>query len=50
MKAGAFDAVICRHWELGGAGAADLATAVVQASKEPTEFKFLYDLNVRLLL
>ena len=29
----------------GGAGAADLARAVVEAANEPTDFKFLYELN-----
>jgi formate--tetrahydrofolate ligase len=33
------------HWAQGGAGAAELARAVVAAAEEPTDFKFLYDLN-----
>ena len=35
------------HWAKGGDGAEDLATAVVQACKAPTEagFKFLYDVD-----
>ena len=45
--AGAFDAVICDHWSKGGAGAAELADAVDRATKEPSNFKFLYDLQVR---
>ena len=42
---GAFDAVCCRHWAEGGKGAADLARAVVSACTEPSDFKFLYDLE-----
>ncbi len=34
------------HWAEGGAGATDLANAVVEAAEEPTEFKFLYDLEL----
>ena len=34
------------HWAEGGAGATDLANAVVEAAEEPTEFKFLYDLDL----
>ena len=48
MDAGAFDAVMSNHWAEGGAGAADLATAVEKACKANDEksFKFLYDLNL----
>lgn len=42
---GAEDAVICRHWELGGEGAVDLARAVVKASEKPSDFHFLYSLD-----
>ncbi|VEU38552.1 unnamed protein product [Pseudo-nitzschia multistriata] len=47
MAAGAFDAVLSNHWALGGAGAADLASAVDKACKENDEsnFKFLYNLD-----
>jgi len=46
--AGAYDALLCRHWALGGAGAADLATSVVQAcgTTSVSNFRFLYDLNL----
>ena len=46
--AGAYDAVLSNHWAEGGAGAADLATAVVAACKDTDEksFKFLYDVNL----
>ncbi len=33
------------HWAEGGAGAVDLARMVVEAADEPTEFRFLYDLD-----
>ncbi len=36
---------LANHWAEGGAGATDLARAVVEAANEPTDFKFLYDLN-----
>jgi len=42
---GAFDAVICSHWARGGAGATDLAQAVDRAATQPSNFKFLYDVN-----
>ncbi|XP_039263410.2 C-1-tetrahydrofolate synthase, cytoplasmic-like [Styela clava] len=45
-EAGAFDAVSCTHWALGGKGATDLARAVVAAADAPTDFKFLYDVNL----
>merc|ERR1711892_421674 len=44
--AGAFDAVICRHWAQGGPGAAELAKAVDRACSAPASFKFLYDLDM----
>lgn len=46
MKAGAFDAVLAEHWEKGGDGATELAEAVVKACEEPTEFSYLYPLNM----
>ena len=45
-EAGAFDAVVCNHWAQGGAGAVELAEAVSKASQQPSDFKFLYDLDV----
>ncbi|HZU86568.1 MAG TPA: formate--tetrahydrofolate ligase [Anaerolineaceae bacterium] len=44
-QGGAEDAIVCRHWELGGEGAADLARAVVKASEMHPQFKFLYPLE-----
>jgi len=48
IKNGAFDAVICNHWALGGAGAIKLAQAVERACKQKTNFKFLYELSMPL--
>lgn len=42
---GAFDAIKCSHWAEGGLGAADLAEAVVKATQQPSNFKFLYDVE-----
>jgi formyltetrahydrofolate synthetase len=39
-------AVVTNHWEEGGAGAVDLAKAVIEATDEPSHFKFLYDLDI----
>jgi formate--tetrahydrofolate ligase len=36
------EAVTSNHWAEGGAGAADLARAVVAAAERPKDFKFLY--------
>ena len=45
LEAGAEDAVMSDHWALGGAGAVDLANAVIKACEKPSNFKFSYDLN-----
>ncbi len=34
---------VCTHFSDGGAGAVDLARAVIDACEEPSEFRFLYD-------
>uniref|UniRef100_A0A667ZTL5 C-1-tetrahydrofolate synthase, cytoplasmic n=1 Tax=Myripristis murdjan TaxID=586833 RepID=A0A667ZTL5_9TELE len=44
--AGAFDAVRCSHWAEGGAGAVALGQAVQRASEAPSNFKFLYDVEL----
>ncbi len=44
-EGGAEDALVCRHWELGGEGAVDLARAVVKACEKPSNFQFLYPLD-----
>ena len=46
VDAGAFGAVVCTHWAQGGAGALQLAEAVIAASKQPSHFQFLYELDV----
>jgi len=46
VDAGASAAVMCDVWGQGGAGAVDLAHAVVKACEEPKDFKFLYPLDI----
>ncbi|MFO3796135.1 MAG: formate--tetrahydrofolate ligase [Anaerolineales bacterium] len=46
IEAGAVDAVVCTHWMDGGAGAKALAAAVVKASQLPSNFRFLYPLDL----
>jgi formate--tetrahydrofolate ligase len=46
VEAGAEAAVMTDHWAQGGAGAINLAEAVVKACEQPKEFKFLYDLDM----
>ncbi|KAK4942449.1 tetrahydrofolate synthase [Elasticomyces elasticus] len=45
LSAGAEAAVPANHWAEGGAGAVDLAKAVVEASSKPKDFKLLYGLD-----
>jgi len=45
LDAGAMDAVSSTHWMDGGAGAEELAKAVVRAAENPTQFRFLYPLD-----
>ena len=42
---GAFAAVRSTHWADAGAGAKELAEAVVEACEQPSDFKFLYPLD-----
>jgi methylenetetrahydrofolate dehydrogenase (NADP+)/methenyltetrahydrofolate cyclohydrolase/formyltetrahydrofolate synthetase len=46
LEAGAMDAVVSTHWMDGGAGAVKLAEAVIQAASKPSQFKFLYPLEM----
>jgi len=46
LEAGAEAAPQAEHWAKGGAGAAELAQAVVEASSKPNEFSYLYPLNI----
>ncbi|MEW5957073.1 MAG: formate--tetrahydrofolate ligase [Chloroflexota bacterium] len=45
QQAGAEQAVLAEHWAKGGAGATELAEAVVAACEKPSNFKFLYPLD-----
>lgn len=45
IKAGADAAVVSNHWAEGGLGAVALAKAVIEACEQPSNFKFLYDLD-----
>jgi methylenetetrahydrofolate dehydrogenase (NADP+) / methenyltetrahydrofolate cyclohydrolase / formyltetrahydrofolate synthetase len=45
-EGGAEDAVVSRHWAEGGEGAVDLAKAVVAASEKPSNFEFLYPVEM----
>jgi methylenetetrahydrofolate dehydrogenase (NADP+) / methenyltetrahydrofolate cyclohydrolase / formyltetrahydrofolate synthetase len=44
-RAGAECAIVCRHWALGGKGAAELAEAVVSVAERPVAPRFLYSLE-----
>jgi formyltetrahydrofolate synthetase len=46
IEAGAAAAVEAHHWEKGGEGARDLAEAVVAACELPSDFSYLYPLNM----
>jgi formyltetrahydrofolate synthetase len=46
LEAGAEDAAVSTHWMDGGAGAKKLAEAVVKAAEKPSNFKFLYPLEL----
>ncbi|MCK4870796.1 MAG: formate--tetrahydrofolate ligase [Gammaproteobacteria bacterium] len=45
-EAGAEDAVMSNHWAEGGAGAVELAKAVEKACEQPSNFQFLYPLDM----
>jgi formyltetrahydrofolate synthetase len=46
VAAGAESAVMTDHWAQGGAGAVELAHAVVAACQKPSQFHFLYPLEL----
>jgi formyltetrahydrofolate synthetase len=46
LEAGALDAVVSTHWMDGGEGACKLAEAVVKAAEKPSNFRFLYPLEL----
>ncbi|MCB8981205.1 MAG: formate--tetrahydrofolate ligase [Ardenticatenaceae bacterium] len=45
-EAGAEDAVMSNHWAEGGLGAVELGKAVMAACEKPSNFKFLYPLDI----
>ncbi len=46
LEAGAVDAVASTHWMDGGKGAIQLAEAVIRACEMPSNFRFLYPLDI----
>jgi formyltetrahydrofolate synthetase len=46
LSAGAENAVMTNHWAEGGAGAVELAEAVVSACQKGSHFEFLYSLEI----
>jgi len=46
LEAGADDAVLSEVWGKGGEGGAALAEAVVKACEKPSQFQFLYPLDI----
>ncbi|EDW96821.1 C-1-tetrahydrofolate synthase, cytoplasmic isoform X1 [Drosophila yakuba] len=49
LEAGAFAAVVSTHWADGGAGAVELADAVIRACEQGNQFRLLYDLELPLV-
>jgi methylenetetrahydrofolate dehydrogenase (NADP+) / methenyltetrahydrofolate cyclohydrolase / formyltetrahydrofolate synthetase len=45
LKSGAFACVTSNHWAEGGKGAEEVASALIEACEQPSNFKFLYDLD-----
>ncbi len=45
-EAGALDAVMTNHWAEGGLGAVELGKAIVAACEQPSNFEFLYPLDL----
>lgn len=46
LAGGADAAIVSNHWAEGGAGARELAAAVIACCETPSSFKFLYDLAI----
>ncbi len=46
VEAGAEGAYACTHWSQGELGTLELAEAVMAACEKPTDFKFLYPLDI----
>ncbi|KAM9338878.1 monofunctional C1-tetrahydrofolate synthase, mitochondrial [Symphorus nematophorus] len=45
-ECGASDAVPCHHWAQGGRGSLELAQAVDEAASRPSNFQFLYNIEI----
>lgn len=45
IESGALGAAVSTHWADGGKGAVELAEMVIHAAHQPSDFKFLYDLD-----
>ncbi|XP_059212785.1 monofunctional C1-tetrahydrofolate synthase, mitochondrial [Centropristis striata] len=45
-ECGASDAVPCHHWAQGGRGSIELAQAVNEAASKPSNFQFLYNIEM----
>ncbi|XP_037837479.1 monofunctional C1-tetrahydrofolate synthase, mitochondrial isoform X2 [Kryptolebias marmoratus] len=45
-ECGASDAVPCHHWSQGGRGCLELAQAVEEAANRPSNFQFLYNIEM----
>ncbi len=45
IESGALGAAVSTHWADGGKGAIELTEMVIDAAEQPSEFKFLYDLD-----
>lgn len=45
IESGALGAAVSTHWADGGKGAVELAEMVIEAAEQPSDFKFLYDLD-----
>lgn len=46
LEAGAFACVTSNHWAEGGLGAMELADSLIEACKQESSFKFLYDVEL----
>jgi len=46
IAGGADVAIVSNHWAEGGAGARELAAAAIACCETPSNFKFLYDLDL----
>jgi methylenetetrahydrofolate dehydrogenase (NADP+)/methenyltetrahydrofolate cyclohydrolase/formyltetrahydrofolate synthetase len=46
LAAGAYGAEVSEHWTKGEEGAVALANAVIDACEQPSDFKFLYPLDI----